>query len=282
MKRKILTFSTIAVLAVIAIGATYAYFSSSVTIEGISITSGNADLKILVEYNGTYTDDPTTISQYAQAMLTNLYPGQSGEQDFFLKNTSSSPISLDTYFKLEKTNGDDTLADAIELKLKRMDGYESGWHSISWWADNSPGKGWRMMENPGEPEVIAQNEMHGWTLYGRVRADAGNEIENQALGLSATINAEQSLPTSPGGEGGENGEEGATTTYYHTGGESPTDTEYCYSSDGSLQYKCMICKYIGDGDCENENLGICTNYLDGTDCGVGQICQDGSCVSAGP
>ena len=270
MKKKILTFSTIAVLAVIAVGATYAYFSSSVTIEGISITSGNADLKILVEGDGGYIDDPTIISQYVQAALTNLYPGQSGEQDFFLKNTSSSPISLDTYFKLEKTNGDDTLANAIELKLKRMDGYESEWHSITWWVDNSPGKGWRMMENPGEPEVIAQNEMHGWTLYGRVRADAGNEIENQTLGLSATINAEQSLPTSPGG-----GE--PTTTYYHTGAKSPTETEYCYSSDGSLQYNCKTCKYIGDGDCENENLGICTNYPDGTDCGVDQTCQDGSC-----
>jgi len=270
MKKKILTFSIIAVLAVIAVGATYAYFSSSVTIEGISITSGNANLKILVEGDEGYIDDPTIISQYAQAMLANLYPGQSGEQDFFLKNTSASPISLDTYFKLEKTDGSDILADAIELKLKRMDGYESGWHSIFWWADNSPGKGWRMMENPGEPEVIAQNEMHGWTLYGRVRADAGNEIENQTLGLSATINAEQSLPTSPGG-----GE--PTTTYYHTGSKSPTETEYCYSSDGSLAYKCMTCKYIGDGDCENENLGICTNYPDGTDCDAGQICHDGSC-----
>jgi len=271
MKKKILTFSIIAVLVVIAVGATYAYFSHSVRIEGISITSGNADLKILVEYNGTYTDDPTIISQYAQAMLVDLYPGQSGEQDFFLKNSSASPISLDTYFKLEKTKGDNPLANATELKLKRMNGYESGWHSITWWADNSPGKGWRMMENPGEPEVIAQNEMHGWTLYGRVRTDAGNEIEDQTLGLSVTINAEQSLPSPPGG---------GTTTYYHTGEKSATGIEYCYSSGGSLEYKCMSCQYIKDNDCEGENLGSCTKYPDGMSCGnEGQTCQNGNCVS---
>ncbi len=275
MKKKILTLSIIAVLAVIAIGATYAYFSSSVTISGITLTSGNADLKILVEYDGSYTDDPTIISQYAQAMLANLYPGQSGEQDFFLKNTSSSPISLDTYFKLEKTNGDDMLADAIELKLKRMNGYESGWHSITWWVDNSPGKGWRMMEKTGEPEVIKQNEIHGWTLYGRVRADAGNEIADQTLGLSVTINAEQSLTTSSG--------EGTTVTYHHTGAKSPTTTQYCYQkgengNPDSLEYNCKACQYIKDNDCEGENLGGCTNYPNGMSCGnEGQTCQNGVC-----
>ena len=192
MKNIIKSLVIVVAVAAVAGMATYSYFSDSVVVSDITLSSGNADLKISDNASSGFQDN-VDASSFA---MNEVYPGQDllpGGYNFYLKNESDSAIGLDTYFKLQTTSGDYALCDAVDLKLKKMGmgGYETDWHSLCWWRDNFTGNGWRMMNTTGEPEVIPQNGVHGWTAYAKVDENAGNEIQGQTLGLNITFFAEQ-------------------------------------------------------------------------------------------
>lgn len=190
----LLSLVTIAAVGAIAVGGTIAYFSDSVPITGITMSSGNADLKISNQENGSYVDE-FNATAYASTTLQNLYPGEdllgTDGLNFYLKNASASNIGLDTYFKVETTSGDYSLCNAIQLKLVRMGGYETGYHSLCWWRDTFGATGWRMMDEEGVPEVIYQGNVHGWTAFAKVDPNAGNEIAGKSLGVKITFDAQQ-------------------------------------------------------------------------------------------
>jgi len=195
MKSIIKSLVIIVAAAAIAGGATYAYFSSSVVVNGITMTSGNADLQISSNINTGFVDG-INLTDADNAGFKNLYPGQdilgANGYTFYLKNSSTSNIGLDTYFKVETVSGDYGLCNAIKLKLVRSGGYETDWHSLCDWRDNiTSGKGWRMQNTATDQEVIPQNEVHGWTAYAQVDPNAGNEIQGKSLGLKITFLGEQ-------------------------------------------------------------------------------------------
>ena len=120
MKNIIKSLVVVVAVAAVAGVATYSYFSDSVVISNVTLSSGNADLKISDNISSGFEDN-VDASSFA---MNEVYPGQDllpGGYNFYLRNESVSAIGLDTYFKVETTSGDYALCDAVDLKLKRME-----------------------------------------------------------------------------------------------------------------------------------------------------------------
>jgi predicted ribosomally synthesized peptide with SipW-like signal peptide len=88
MKKIILSLSVIALVAVVAVGVTRAYFSSTATISGNTFTSGSFALKIDNDPNPNWqnwTDGFTTPAGF----FANLYPGYEYSQIIDIKNVGN-------------------------------------------------------------------------------------------------------------------------------------------------------------------------------------------------
>jgi len=94
MKKIIFSFlSIILVLGVVSVSA-YALFSSTATVSGLSFSTGNANLQISAD--GTAWNSSFELA----SNYTNMAPGFSDSQDFYLKNTSLSNINLKIHTKV--------------------------------------------------------------------------------------------------------------------------------------------------------------------------------------
>ena len=77
-------------------------------------------------------------------------------------------------------------------------------------------------------------------------------------------------------------DEPAATVYCDGAGECFDAADVCPDNPAEtsqLHYECGICKYIGGSSCTGQNLGSCTNYPPGADCGFAKVCDGtGNCV----
>lgn len=161
-------------------GVAYAAFSSTASVEGVSFSSGDANLLVSLD-NSNYSVTQNASSTWE---FSGLYPNygvaNDKSRDMFLKNTSTSDISLSVLGKLrsgvlEATAGDwNVLKDKVWVlvALSSDINTNTGWHSLAEW--NSSG-----FTLPGGS--IAKDAYEHYVFYVRVDGSAGNEISNAGI-----------------------------------------------------------------------------------------------------
>lgn len=99
-KKLLISLSTIAAVAVIAVGGTIAYFSDTETSTGNTFTAGTLELTEVTTGagTGTYTVDPSG-GINGKVLFTNMVPGQSGSITWTLKNEGT----VNGYLDFEKS-----------------------------------------------------------------------------------------------------------------------------------------------------------------------------------
>ncbi len=109
MKKIILSVLAIVLTLGVVGGSAYALFSSTATVQGIAISTGNAGLKIWDgdSYETTWTSTDA---------FNGMYPGESRTTTWYLRNDSTSAISLDVTGQLMSAGGDWAELQVIKMK----------------------------------------------------------------------------------------------------------------------------------------------------------------------
>lgn len=111
MNRVVSGLLLVGMLVVAVGGATLALFQDTGTVSGITISAGDADLRI---YNGSAYVNNWNVGQ----TLAGLHPGYEETVDAWFKNVSASEIPLSLAVKLTSAGGDwNVLKDAIHIKI---------------------------------------------------------------------------------------------------------------------------------------------------------------------
>lgn len=173
MKKILSGIMGIAMIVAVVSGAAYAAFSSQATVSNVSFATGNATL--LVWDGAEYAENWTSNLSFG-----NMYPGyQSSASPIWLKNTSTSPISLAVTMQLTDggVNWPNALTDAVEIIVYDSTNSTSnagGWKSLNDWNVNPD-------TFPGAALLPETDRM--FNVYVRVPSSFGNEIANLGLPL---------------------------------------------------------------------------------------------------
>ena len=180
----------------VAGGAAYALFSSQATAGSVIFATGDANLQLWNGSNWVPIWNPSSFN------FSGMYPGYGGTgadqanstqfQQFFLRNFSTSPITLSVFAKLrdgvtESAPGAwDVLKDKVLVAILLPDwSGGTGWHTLNEW--NTTGHAL-----PGSP--IGQGLQQEYRFYVRVDGAAGNEIKGQSLSnIQFDFNGTQTL-----------------------------------------------------------------------------------------
>jgi len=152
-------------------GTAYALFSSKATASGVTFATGNADLRI-------YDGDSWEPDWNPSFNFSNLYPGYTDFQPLYLKNVSTSPISLTVVGKLlpgatETPAGSwDLLKDVVKVNVWLSGVGETGYQSLNDW--NTTG-----FTLPGG--AIAQNTQQNYRFYVQVDSSATDTIASKSI-----------------------------------------------------------------------------------------------------
>ena len=189
MKKILLGVFLIALTVGLVSGAAYALFFDTVTVSGIAITTGNADLRI----NG---DD-----NLAGLVINDIYPNWQDGQLFYLSNKSLSNIGLDVTSKLTVKSGStgwNALKDKMYVRVieyaevgsagndltDKVAGnagtitHDTGWYKLSDWDVNT---------YTLSGSAIAQSGDRYYVVWGWVDNTAGNEIAGKNVTLTYQI-----------------------------------------------------------------------------------------------
>lgn len=191
MKRILFSLIMIAVTVGIVTASAYALFSDTANVQGVTINSGNADLKI----NG---DQSFTASSW---FTDSVYPGWIGGQKFYLGNSSSSNISLDLTAKLTSASGNwGELKDKINVALVEYGSSSdadaaiaaknpglaatanTGWVSFSDWNSSARAIGTK----------LEKNKTHYFVFWGTIANTVGNDISGKSVNSNWVITGNQS------------------------------------------------------------------------------------------
>jgi predicted ribosomally synthesized peptide with SipW-like signal peptide len=173
--------SLLAIIATVALvgGATYAVFTNAATSGPNTFATGNADLKIAIDTDkdGVKSDWADSATPAFPEGWTNLYPGWENSYWIYLKNNSSSPITLKVKPKLNITSYTAwQLWDEVYMEISWADGTHS---SGSW-----PLRAWVTPpdDNPYLEPVLPQGYDTGpWVVKFSIPTTAGDEIQNKNI-----------------------------------------------------------------------------------------------------
>ncbi len=203
MRKSLVSLVIIMLVVGAAAGASYALFSDRTQVKGMTISTGNADLKI--GNNDLSESEHDEINYPENDLLTDIFPGYIIGDKFRLINRSQSEISLMVEATLKKYDGDwGELRDKIYGAVIEYGGEtganndagdgvpgtkgtivsNTGWQTMRWWRNNSP-------EIVNEP--IAQDEERHFVLWLKVDENAGNEIEGKSVDLDLEFTGTQVL-----------------------------------------------------------------------------------------
>jgi len=162
-------------------GAAYAIFSDSVTVSNIAFTTGNADLQF--SDNGTTWQDSYRFPSW---LAENVYPGYNDHATFYVRNNSSSPISLKLSTRLTSASNDwAVLSPVARVWIGDSTGSVGvGYQTLAWW-------------NGGERQlnvVLAQNEEKEMRIYLDIPTSATNTISNKSVITEWVLNGSQVTP----------------------------------------------------------------------------------------
>jgi predicted ribosomally synthesized peptide with SipW-like signal peptide len=166
-------------------GATFAFFTDTASSQGNSFTSGNADLQLAQDVTGNAGTFGNNISG---PVLTNLYPGFTGDFPFWVKNNSSANIPLAIKADLSGTQTGE-LADNLYIR----------------WTCDTDGNGSLVGETPtaeftvnqwisgGDTTLIMlnQNVQRFCQMHARIPNTAGDDIQGDSAVFNADYNATQ-------------------------------------------------------------------------------------------
>jgi len=115
MKKILIGFLGLMMLVGVVGGTAYALFSSTVTVNNVAISAGNATLEFSPDNTNWYSD--YTFSQW---MAQNVYPGWSDCVNFWVRNVSSSDIKLDVSAQLMSATGNwDAFKDLLVVDIQQ-------------------------------------------------------------------------------------------------------------------------------------------------------------------
>lgn len=185
MKRIWLSILAIIVTMGIAAGVTYAVFTNAATSGPNTFATGNADLKL------RHRESQSWAGFYGGADWDNLYPGWSDSHNVYLKNDSSSPITLRVFPKVTKATGDGIMLDRVYLQflygngtpVLNSSGNPCGNVPLRWWLDN-----------PDTFDIgdLTQGQPRGpWVAQFSIPTTAGNEIKEKTLNFDLIFNGIQ-------------------------------------------------------------------------------------------
>lgn len=208
MKKSLVSLVIAMLVLGAAAGASYALFFDRTQVKGMSISTGNADLKIgnkdgstCVGVEGDFCDEIT----YEEYPLNDLYPGFMIGDKFRLINVSDSDIDLMVVATLRTHDGDwNDLKTKIEGAVIEYGGESgavadaadtipgnagtvvtnTGWQTMQWWANNSP----EIVST-----AIEKDEQRHFVLWLRVDENAGNEIAGKSVDLDLEFTGTQVL-----------------------------------------------------------------------------------------
>lgn len=190
MRRIYLSVLAIAATLALVGGATYALFSNPATSGPNTFATGNADLKIAIDTNkdGTKSGWGDTATPAFSEKWANLYPGWEESYWVYLKNDSSSPITLKALPKINITSySTGFLWDEVFMEITLGNGSGStGKYSLRSWVNNT-----NLYLSP----VLGKGEEHGpWVVKFSIPTTAGNEIANQNINFDLVFNGIQITP----------------------------------------------------------------------------------------
>jgi predicted ribosomally synthesized peptide with SipW-like signal peptide len=167
-KKAGLTLLVIGVVCVTA-GVTYALFSDRASSQANVISSGNADLKIMIPATGCGDWSDTCPGK----QWSNVYPDFADSYEVFLKNASASPISLSVVPFVEETGSSQALYDNTYMEITWDNGSQStGRFNLQAWKNNSA----------IQLKKLAQNEVAGpYLVKFDIPKELGNEIANSNI-----------------------------------------------------------------------------------------------------
>ena len=171
---------TVVAVASLVGGATYAFFSNKVTSGPNTFATGNADLKIAIDTNkdgvkSDWQDDVEPWDQYMQDNWQDLYPGWEDSYWIYLKNDSSSPITLKVLPTVDITSySTGYLWDEVFMEITWLNGtHSTNKYSLRAWRENAS-----IYLEP----TLAQGADDGpWVVKFSIPTTAGNEIADQEI-----------------------------------------------------------------------------------------------------
>lgn len=181
--KKILGSLIAIVLTIGLVGtAAYALFSDTVTVSGLTITTGTADLEI--SFNGNDNAFYEESHNFENLVLAdNVYPGYTNSATFYLRNVSTSDISLRPSTRLTAATGDwGALSNVVQIRVTDVtdSNYSWGWQTLAWWnavdrtITNTAGVNY-------EADPTGTANAHEYQIEIRVPTTAGNEISGLSL-----------------------------------------------------------------------------------------------------
>ncbi|MCL5091069.1 MAG: hypothetical protein M1514_03605 [Patescibacteria group bacterium] len=149
MRKILISLLVIGVLVTSTAGATSAYFSDSVTLTGVTVASGNANLKInnlgssgwiealtlnyRTEWATRWDAGGWFRDYFSGENPVEWYPGLQIGDGFYLGNFSLSRIGLNPVISLlNYTESKTNMQDYFLLKITGG-GTDSGWQTLRWW-----------------------------------------------------------------------------------------------------------------------------------------------------
>lgn len=207
MNKKILiSLSIIAVVAIVAVGATVAYFSDTANMTGVTFSTGNADLKMTQVYMHNWINGDATATDLGVTFPSNIYPGYEGSWGhpdgvIYLGNFSLSPINLVVKAKLDNyTESNSSLGNTVQLAMAwggtcDPGGVGTGFHTLNWWTSHSAtlftGSDASCGSIPNDHSGNYNGYARAVKFYVKVPASAGNEIAGSNASFNIHFDAEQ-------------------------------------------------------------------------------------------
>jgi len=219
MKKVLISIFVIILTVGVVSGSAFAVFSNKVQVSGLTLSSGNADLKIgltdSADVIGSGCDSYGTSGTLCDAItdyqdIDGMYPGFIVGDYFRLKNMSDAEVSLDVTAALKSYANSsgypgswNELKDAVEARVLE---YNSP--SDALWAYSNQDVNWSKVSNPmswqsldwwstEEPTItsssLAPDQERHFVLWIRVLESAGNNIADKSVDLDMEITGTQSI-----------------------------------------------------------------------------------------
>jgi predicted ribosomally synthesized peptide with SipW-like signal peptide len=192
MNRKI-AISSMSILGALVImgGATFAAFSDSVTATGNTFAVGDANLEIALDSTGPFN------STIEAPDFSGMFPGQTKEYTFWLRNNSTAAIDLDLV--ADVTSISDPVDANAEIDNVLLVSWVCDTDGNGGLVDNTPTSEFspRAWLDGGNTSIgsLGAGEQMVCRMFGRLPSSAGNDIAGETVSFSVEYGATQVFPT---------------------------------------------------------------------------------------
>ena len=186
MKSILMSVLIIAFVSTISFGATHSLLNKSVSLTGVTFSSGNVDLQISQVCQNAWYDNTVSTATFNNVYCpfdfgSGWYPGEQNSQTVYLKNTSTDNVTLNTTVQLTNYSQVNGLGNAMQLQI--------------WWNGNATGTGWHPLSYYANNAVdlinIAPGQAPYFTFNMKMDSSAGNSYENGSVSFDLYFDGTQ-------------------------------------------------------------------------------------------